>query len=236
MARSILYTIVFLSIVVIGYQVAVDEPARATLHELPVLDETTTTTTPTPADICVAAEPAQVVVFGDSIVTGRIIGRFDYEFRKRGYETTVVSEGGATTREVAQMVAANRKAVRAADVVVFNAGANDIDPGMARPMRRAVKRIRKLAPDALIIWVPVASVKHLDSYILNNTLIHRAARRHRFTVAPWWEAVFADGQPSEGLRESGTHERYLGSDGLHLTNAGQDALVRTIVPLLPEQC
>lgn len=177
----------------------------------------------------------RVVVFGDSTATHRIVGRFQYEFQELGYGTYVFSERGASASKARTWVNRERAVVEKADTVVFVFGANDFDPGLGRHMRRAVKAVRRINPDAQILWSPVASVK-FPEYERVNRVIVRRARKLKIQVVPWWEAVYGPANWAAGLQESETHEPYLGPDKLHLTVDGQDALARTVAGMIPSAC
>lgn len=176
---------------------------------------------------CQAEESRKVYLFGDSLSSGRIQGRYEHEFDQLGYELFIHAEPGAPAFRAKQWVDYVAEAIKEDDVaaIYFNFGANNLDPGLGKYIRRAVKAARKNAPDAEIFWYTL--VAHHDrpglerKYRRNNRIIQNRARKLGLTVVRTdllWD------------------EKYFAADGLHWTTEGQDVVARHAASLLKKNC
>ncbi len=155
-----------------------------------------------------AAQGSPVVVVGDSILLAaaeEITASFP------GRPVVVDAEVGRPTNVGLDVIRQHRGSIT--DTLVVGLGANDgATPSIFRPRVEAI--LAEVSDVAHVYWVEVAEVR--SYYPTTNAIVREVAARYpNVTIIPWSADALAN-------------SNWTGSDGLHLTAAGQHAMAERI--------
>lgn len=177
-------------------------------------------------------EPGKVALFGDSLTAypggGSAPEALEQNF-SGDWSISILSEGGKSVRQQIPVVRdEGASMVAEADYVVIELGTNtdpvDRFPGYVEDMIRTIKEIKSDVP---IFWIDVGSnartqYTNPETYSEINRIIHDKSGELGYTVIPWFNKVFPDGQHDNidpNMNDDSIND-YLISDGIHINSEG----------------
>jgi acyl-CoA thioesterase-1 len=181
-----------------------------------------------------AAEPRQIVGFGDSLMAGYGLGpgeafpeKLQAALNARGHNVVIQNAGVSGDTSAAGLSRLDWSVPEGTEIVILELGANDMLRGLPPEMtRRNIEQMieRLKARDVTIILAGMRAAPNLgDSYVQAfDSLYGDLAAKHGLAFYPF----FLDGVVAD--------RTYLLEDGMHPSAAGVDRMVERFLPVIEE--
>jgi len=177
-----------------------------------------------------AAEPVNIVGFGDSLMAGYELApgegftdKLEAALRARGYEVTVANAGVSGDTTSAGLSRLDWSVPDGTDLVILELGANDmlrgVDPATTeRNLNEIITRLKARNIGILLIGMYAAPNLGADYQQAFNSMYPRLAEKHDLPLVPF----FLEGVVGDASLQL--------ADGMHPNAQGIDVMVRNVLP------